>query len=216
MLLAFIRRLRSFEGYHDQLGADDVIPEEARNTSERACFGKVVLNGRHVIIAGPNRQARLRAGKDALDLLQQYRTDEDLAAYIDRGEETAHRHCLSSQSANANAWGSQCWPGAASASSSLGQPVPGQPVPEEEPLKQNLASRSASSKVAFPNSPSESSRMRRSGSRPRDQLQDHDAVKNHQRFKNPCPWMWLQKFCTDCSCIPDQLQTTTASQPMLT
>ncbi len=74
MLLAFIRRLRSFEGYHDQLGADDVIPEEARNTSERACFGKVVLNGRHVIIAGPNRQARLRAGKDALDLLQQYKS----------------------------------------------------------------------------------------------------------------------------------------------
>ena len=136
------RRLRSFEGYHDQLGADDVIPEEARNTSERACFGKVVLNERHVIIAGPNKQARLRAGKDALHLLQKYSTDEDLAAYIDCGEETAHRHCLSSQSANANAWGSQCWPGAASASSSLGQPVPGQPVPEEEPLKQNLASRS--------------------------------------------------------------------------
>ncbi len=78
------RRLRSFEGYHDQLGADDVIPEEARNTSERACFGKVVLNERQVIIAGPNKQARLRAGKDAWRLLQQYRTDEDLAAYIDR------------------------------------------------------------------------------------------------------------------------------------
>ena len=62
------RRLRSFEGYHDQLGADDVIPEEARNPSERACFGKVVLNGRHVVIAGPNKQARLKAGKDALRL----------------------------------------------------------------------------------------------------------------------------------------------------
>ena len=38
------RRLRSFEGYHDQLGADDVIPEEAHKLSERASFGKVVLN----------------------------------------------------------------------------------------------------------------------------------------------------------------------------
>ena len=141
-----------------------------------------MLNGRQVIIAGPNKQARLRAGKDALDLLQQYRTDEDLAAYIDRGEETAHRHCVSSQYANANAWGSQCWPGAASASSSLGQPVPGQPVPEEEPLKQNLASRSASSKVACPNSPSESYRMRRSGSRSRK-----EEEKKRTRTPQPAP-----------------------------
>ena len=44
-------------------------------------------------------------------------------------DEPAPRHCLSSQSASANAWGSQCLPGAASASSSLGQPVPAQPVP---------------------------------------------------------------------------------------
>ena len=43
-------------------------------------------------------------------------------------DEPAPRHCLSSQSASANAWGSQCLPGAASASSSLGQPVPAQPV----------------------------------------------------------------------------------------
>ena len=73
---------RSFEGYHDQLGADDVMPEEARNHSEKACFGKVVWEGRQVIIAGPNKQARLKAGKRALGLLQRYSTDEDLAAFL--------------------------------------------------------------------------------------------------------------------------------------
>ena len=120
---------RSFEGYHDQLGADDVIPEEARNHSEEARFGKVAWEGRQDSIAGPNKQARLKAGKRALGLLQTHSTDEDLAAFLHLSEEPAPRHCLSSQSASANAWGSQCLPGAASASSSLGQPVPAQPVP---------------------------------------------------------------------------------------
>ena len=37
---------RSFEGHHDLLGADDVIPEETRNHSEEdARFGKVVWEG---------------------------------------------------------------------------------------------------------------------------------------------------------------------------
>ena len=35
---------------------------------------------------------------------------------------------------------------------------------------------------------------------------NHDAVKNHERFKNPYPWMWLTKFFKDCSRLPDQLQ----------
>ena len=111
------------------LGADDVIREEACNHSEEARFGKVAWEGRQVIIAGPNKQARLKAGKRALGLLQTHSTDEDLAAFLHLSEEPAPRHCLSSQSASANAWGSQCLPGAASASSSLGQPVPAQPVP---------------------------------------------------------------------------------------
>ena len=111
------------------MGADDVIPKEARNHSEEARFGKVVWEGRQVITAGPNKQARLKAGKRALGLLETHSTDEDLAAFLHHSEEPAPRHCLSAQSASANAWGSQCLPGTASASSSLAQPVPAQPVP---------------------------------------------------------------------------------------
>ena len=120
---------RSFKGYHDQLEADDVMPEEARNHYEEARFGKVAWEGRQDSIAGPNKQARLKAGKRALGLLQTHSTDEDLAAFLHLSEEPAPRHCLSSQSASANACGSQCLPGAASAWSSLGQPVPALPVP---------------------------------------------------------------------------------------
>ena len=111
---------RSFEGYHDQLGADDVIPEEARNHSEEARFGKVVWEGRQVIIAGPNKQARLKAGKRALGLLQTHSTDGDLAAFLHLSSSQcqlsqclgqpvpvpgAARACLGEP---AFAWGSQC------------------------------------------------------------------------------------------------------------
>ena len=111
---------RSFKGYHDQLGADDVIPEEARNHSEKACFGKVVWEGRQVIIAGPNKQARLKAGKRALGLLQTHSTDGDLAAFLHLSSSQcqlsqclgqpvpvpgAARACLGEP---AFAWGSQC------------------------------------------------------------------------------------------------------------
>ena len=104
---------RSFEGYHDQLGADDVIPEEARNHSEEARFGKVVWEGRQVIIAGPNKQARLKAGKRALGLLQTHSTDGDLAAFL---------HLSSSQCQLSQCLGQPVpVPGAARAC--LGQPV---------------------------------------------------------------------------------------------
>ncbi len=52
-------------------------------------------------------------------------------------------------------------------------------MPEEEPLKQ---SRSASLKVAFPDSPSESYRMRRSGSRSRK-----EEEKKRTRTAQPAP-----------------------------
>ena len=104
---------RSFKGYHDQLGADDVIPEEARNHSEEARFGKVVWQGRQVIIAGPNKQARLKAGKRALGLLQTHSTDGDLAAFL---------HLSSSQCQLSQCLGQPVpVPGAARAC--LGQPV---------------------------------------------------------------------------------------------
>jgi len=111
---------RSFEGYHDQLGADDVIPEEARNHSEEARFGKVAWEGRQDSVAGPNKQARLKAGKRALGLLQTHSTDGDLAAFLHlSGSQCQLCQCLGQPvpvpgAARAClgqpvfAWGSQC------------------------------------------------------------------------------------------------------------
>ena len=108
---------RSFEGYHDQLGADDVIPEEARNHSEEARFGKVVWEGRQVIIAGPNKQARLKAGKRALGLLQTHSTDGDLAAFLHLSSSQCQlSQCLGQCPGQPElVWGSQCLPGEANA-----------------------------------------------------------------------------------------------------
>ena len=108
---------RSFKGYHDQLGADDVIPEEARNHSEEARFGKVVWEGRQVIIAGPNKQARLKAGKRALGLLQTHSTDGDLAAFLHLSSSQCQlSQCLGQCPGQPElVWGSQCLPGEANA-----------------------------------------------------------------------------------------------------